>query len=300
MYKIILNIVLLLSVVDHVVWAKENKDAPLTSSDPNQEEVYHAVLEKKNMGYATLLLGSESGLSKQQRQSIEKRIDKICDLMKDKRRLYSSETRFVQYVFYHLKSNYLVNYKADAQFSELLTGSTYDCVTGTALLALVFDRLGMKYQILETYSHVCIKIQSDSTHMLLEPTLKDGVYANGKQIYERLKKMQSEKKEQVLKVLSSSYKSVDVNYYCTKINLLQLIGILYFNNAAQGLSEKKYESSIYYAKIANMLYPSVRTQGFLVYSMDNLLKDDSVDFKSKMTYYKKYKYLIDESLSVLK
>jgi hypothetical protein len=173
-------------------------------------------------------------------------------------------------------------------------------VTGTALFALLFERFEIRYQILESYSHVCIKVQNDSTNILLESTLKEGIFTDGKKIYEMIHKFHSEKKDMVVRVFNASYKPLNSSYYSSKINLTQLIGILYFNKAAQNLVEKEYEKSICFAKIANTLYPSIRTQGFLVYSMDNLLKDDSIDYKTKVTYYKKYKYLIGESLLVLK
>lgn len=300
MYRFILNIILTLSLVGNEISAKENKDVSKASStNACNENLYEEVMDKKNVSDVQLLMAAEINNSKRDVSSIEKKVDKLYQMLKSKKPQLS-EVKFVEFTFNYVKKQYLVNYKADADFSELFKNNTYDCVTGTALFALLFERFEIKYQILESYSHVCIKVQNDSTNILLESTLKDGIFTDGKKIYEMIHRFHSEKRDMVVKVFNASYKSLNSSYYSSKINLTQLIGILYFNKAAQNLVEKKYEQSICFAKIANTLYPSIRTQGFLVYSMDNLLKDDSIDYKTKVTYYKKYKYLIGESLLVLK
>lgn len=300
MYRFILNIILALSLVGNVISAKENKDVSKASSTSScNENLYEEVVDKRNMSHVQLLTLAEINISKREIGAIEKKVDKLCQVLKSKK-AQLSEVKFVAFTFNYVKKQYLVNYKADADFSELFKSNTYDCVTGTALFALLFERFEIKYQILESYSHVCIKVQNDSTNILLESTLKDGIFTDGKKIYEMIHKFHAEKRDMVVKVFNASYKPLNSSYYSSKINLIQLIGILYFNKAAQNLVEKKYEQSICFAKIANNLYPSTRTQGFLVYSMDLLLKDDSVDYKTKVTYYKKYKYLIGESLLVLK
>lgn len=300
MYKFILNIILLISCTDNVLWARENNNKDLSVSQAYHEQILQEILEGKGLSCTQILLAHEHDLSKSGMHVIEDKLDKLYQLLKAEKEKTSSETQWVRFAFAHIKKNYLVNYKADADFSEMFGQQNYDCVTGTTIFALLFERLDVKYEVLESYSHVCIKVLNDSTHILLEPTLKDGVYTKGKQIYEVLKKLQNNKKEQVVKVFRASYKPINPQYYFSKINLTQLIGILYFNKAAQGLTKKQYALSMTYAKVANMMYPSPRTHGFLVYSMDNLLKDDTLDYKSKITYYKKYKYLINESLLVLK
>lgn len=300
MYKLILNIILSISCIGNVLCARENDDRNQSLSQAYHGQILQEVLAGKNISSTQILLAHEQKLSKSEMQALEQSIDKLFQLLKVEKDRTASQTKWVKFAFAYLKKNYLVNYKADADFSEILTQKNYDCVTGTTLFALLFERLGVKYEVLESYSHVCIKVLNDSTHILLEPTLKDGVYTKGKQIYEVLKKLQNDKKEQVVKVFRSSYIPVNPKYYFSKINLTQLIGILYFNKAAQGLADKQYALSMDYAKVANVLYPSPRTHGFLVYSMDNLLKDDTLDYRSKMTYYRKYKYLINESLLVLK
>lgn len=300
MYRFILNIILTLSLVGNEISAKENKDVSKASStNACNENLYEEVMDKKNVSDVQLLMAAEINTSKRDVSAIEKKVDKLYQMLKSKKPQLS-EVKFVEFTFNYVKKQYLVNYKADADFSELFKNNTYDCVTGTALFALLFERFEIKYQILESYSHVCIKVQNDSTNILLESTLKDGIFTDGKKIYEMIHRFHSEKRDMVVKVFNASYKPLNSSYYSSKINLTQLIGILYFNKAAQNLVEKKYEQSICFAKIANTLYPSIRTQGFLVYSMDNLLKDDSIDYKTKVTYYKKYKYLIGESLLVLK
>ena len=300
MYRFILNIILALSLIGNVISAKENMDVSKASTTNScKENLYEVCIDKKNMSDVQLLTLSEINISKHEISIIEKKVEKLCQVLKSKK-AELSEVGFVTFTFNYVKKQYLINYKADAEFSELFKTNTYDCVTGTALFALLFERFEIKYQILESYSHVCIKVQNDSMNILLESTLKDGIYTDGKKIYEMVHKFHSERRDLVVKVFNASYKPLNSNYYSSKIDLTQLIGILYFNKAAQNLVEKKYEQSIYFAKFANALYPSTRTQGFLVYSMDLLLKDDSVDYKTKVTYYKKYKYLIGESLLVLK
>lgn len=297
-FKSFINIFLLVAIS---VFAEANKLNELgTVTTYKQESILVELNEKKEISDLDLVLGSENKEDAYPQQTIDFEIDRSVLFLKGSRQRLQSELKFIEYSFLYIKSKYLRHYDADADFSDVFENKKYNCVTGSLLFAMIFNRLGIDYQIVETCSHVCLHLQYDTINVLLEPTMRDGIVKNRKDIFFTMCKYQKDKNEKVVKVLKCSYTPTNSGYYIRRINFEQLVGLQYYNKAAQYLETKQYKLLALNAAVAQLLYPSSRTQGFVVYSIGLLLNDRQLDYKSKSRYYLWLKDLINESLLVLK
>lgn len=88
-----------------------------------------------------------------------------------------SEKSKVKKVFADVKKKYLTNYRYLVFFPDLFISGVYNCVTGTALIAIIFDELQIPYSIVKVPSHVYL-IAYPKTHKIgVESTKnKDGVF----------------------------------------------------------------------------------------------------------------------------
>lgn len=88
-----------------------------------------------------------------------------------------SPEKRVKKIFTLTKKKYLGTYYLYAFFPELLTEGHFNCVTGTALFAVIFEELDIPYSIVEVPQHVYIVAYPDSHKIGVESTSeKNGVY----------------------------------------------------------------------------------------------------------------------------
>jgi tetratricopeptide (TPR) repeat protein len=88
-----------------------------------------------------------------------------------------SPAKRVKKIFTLTKKKYLQNYYLYAFFPELNTENHFNCVTGTALFAIIFDQLSIPYSIVEVPQHVYLVAYPDSYKIGIESTSeKNGVY----------------------------------------------------------------------------------------------------------------------------
>jgi hypothetical protein len=259
-----------------------------------QSKIISNLIDKNEYDVHEILYACQKDLNALQIKSINDSVRQLYVYLRKAKEKTHSDAKFVEFSFRYLKHKLLLKYTPNADFSRIFNHHEYDCVTGSILLCMIFDQLGVKHDIIETYSHVCVKVKTDSMNILLETTSKNGIYTNNKDIFSKIKEYQLEKKDQIKEILNSSNNQNNQGYFLNKIDLRKLIGLQYYNKSVQDLEEKSYGTSVVFAEISKKLYPSARTQGLLVYSLTCLLKDETLDFKTKSYYYKKYKNIIED------
>jgi hypothetical protein len=77
-------------------------------------------------------------------------------------------------------------YKLSNNFSEIFETGYYNCVSGSALFALILSKLEIPYQIIEAPTHVFLIAYPNTEKIVLESTIPDeGSHQFSKRIIER-------------------------------------------------------------------------------------------------------------------
>src|ERR1041384_3391949 len=76
--------------------------------------------------------------------------------LESKRSSFRDDHAFVHYLFYKTHQKMLRFYQSQASFDQLLNGGTYNCLTGTAVYAMLLSHFGLPYTIVETNYHIFI------------------------------------------------------------------------------------------------------------------------------------------------
>jgi tetratricopeptide (TPR) repeat protein len=155
---------------------------------------------------------------------------------------------------------FFTKYVEEVRFADIFSSGNYNCVTATALYAIVLNRLEISYMIKQTPTHVYLIADPGKTSYLFESTLPleglvqfnpkyqkdfvDYLYKN-KIISER------EYKDKTTNALFMEYYTKDVN-----ISLTELAGIQYYNAGVFELRTEKFEAAMNNFIKAHMLYPS--------------------------------------------
>src|SRR5688572_28329423 len=89
-----------------------------------------------------------------------------------------SDIQFLNQVFVKTHQRFLKNFNPYAAFGQTLDNGTYNCLTGTALYALILDHFGYRYQIIETNYHIFLVTETDEGKILFEATDPSGGFVS--------------------------------------------------------------------------------------------------------------------------
>ncbi len=192
---------------------------------------------------------------------IERQYDELSEFLahlRKKQQKYRSEKRFLSYFFYKVHRKFLKQYRPHTTFHKLLEQGSYDCVTGTALYALLLDALGISYQVSEFPFHVYLEVVTTKADtFLIESTDPQGGWITSPAEQKRRFAYYSQVTEQE----DEEYFQYDFTIAET-INLSQLVGLSYFNEAVANYNQRNIRQAVRLLSQAERLYASPRMESF--------------------------------------
>jgi len=202
------------------------------------------------------------------------------------------EAKKVKLIFKTVHSDFLKNYKESTTLSEIFENGTYNCVSASALYALVFSHYRIPFQIKEKPTHVYLVAYPENLNILVESTLPGIGY---------VLPSTEEKKNYVnqlvtLKFLSKDYvnqvgvdKAYNEFFYRQdeSISIQNLAGIQYYNEAVETIDNKEYEKAYLNTYKADILYPSKKNKFLKINLLGEII--NNVNFTQTIHFY----YLAD-------
>jgi hypothetical protein len=178
--------------------------------------------------------------------------------LRKKQQRYRSEKRFLSYFFYKVHRKFLKQYRPHTTFHELLEEGSYDCVTGTALYALLLDALGISYQVSEFPFHVYLRVVTTraDTFLIESTDPLEGWVTNSAEQKRRFVLY-----SQVTEQESEEYFQYDFTIVET-IDLSQLVGLSYFNEAVAKYNQRNIRQAVRLLSQAERWYASPRMSSF--------------------------------------
>ncbi len=182
----------------------------------------------------------------------------------DKRAKNKEHTKwFLEEVFYKAHKILLREYKKHSVFNDLLNKGFYDCVSGSAIYAILLDRYGFDYKIIETDFHVFVLVQKDGENFIFESTEpRSGFIHESARVKNYLSafvptnsQQQNDKKPSLGSLAQQPGES---NTIFKAISLIELAGLQYYNDAILHFNENALEVSQKQLAKAEKIYPSDR------------------------------------------
>jgi hypothetical protein len=184
----------------------------------------------------------------------------FLDKLSSKKNSFKNEAFFLGRVFTKTHQRFLKQFRPYAHFDELLAEGSYNCLTGTALYALILEHLGFNYSIVETNYHIFMLVESSEGQILFEATDPlHGFVTNAGDIEKRI----AEYKQNDLVAANNgkTYYEYRVSLYNT-INLDGLLGLMHYNLAVEAYNSHNLASSVEHLSKAAGLYNSPRIDEF--------------------------------------
>lgn len=186
---------------------------------------------------------------------------------------------FLEQVFYKTHKILLKDYKKHSTFNDLLEKGMYDCVSASAMYALLLERFGFEYELIETDYHVFLIVKAGGKSYIFESTEPRGGFIKDQEMVKDYilsflpEESYTSKPDQSLGGLSAHKGQKNTIY--KSITLLELAGLQYYNDAIHHFNENALEVSRNQLVKAKLLYPAGRIEAFeeLVVKMGDSQKE---------------------------
>lgn len=156
-------------------------------------------------------------------------------------------------------------YEQHSTFNDMLDEGRYDCVSASAALALLLDRYGFDYKVVETDYHVFIVVNYEDKDIILESTLPvGGMITAPTEVAIYLEGYKSDDSGQLKSLnqrLGAQKVDLSDNALFRKVNLTQLAGLQYYNDAISHFNDQSFEKASKQLNKALILYKSERIEG---------------------------------------
>jgi hypothetical protein len=182
-----------------------------------------------------------------------------------------NETKKIKTIYKDLHQRFFKVYKLQNSFADIFEKGEYNCVSASALYAIVLEDLNIPYHVMEAPKHVYLMAYPGTSNILIESTdPRTGYFAFSSAYIEKFVKfMYGSKLITKEEYESNSAESLFNKYYFEKkaLGIRDLAAIQYVNYAVYASDEKNYSQALDEVKKAYYLSPIERNR----YILESLL-----------------------------
>ena len=193
------------------------------------------------------------------------------------------KSKQIKEIYKYVHSTVLKKYREEVYFNDIFTQGDYNCVTATALYAIIFDHFKIDYQIKETPTHVYLIASPKENQILIESTAPtmgvQNLDVNAKKEYLKFFIDSKQISKEDLNNKSTDELFNEFVLIDTTINLQQLAALQYYNKGVFAYNNKQYEKSVVNFSKAHILYQSNSTLYMLNSAFINVLNEQNIKKK---------------------
>jgi tetratricopeptide (TPR) repeat protein len=205
------------------------------------------------------------------------RFDQYVTTLNSEKVLSKKNDKKVKLIYDDVHSAFLKKYELENRFEDIFLNGYYNCVSASALYALVFERLNIPYVIKEKPTHVYLIAYPSQERIIVETTTPAGGFVTinqqFKQSYVKILKDQK-------LITAQEYGTGNINelfdrFYFGEdhdINLEQLIGIQYSNDGIYHLQNKNSLEAFQQFQKSYLFYPSERASYLMMAALHEVFK----------------------------
>lgn len=241
-----------------------------SSQIPFEELSFHSSLEQnvfKSLSYQksevdllALYMASDPNVTYSDVEKSKKTLDSFVTT----RKLDKNPER----LFYATKYRYMENFEEYPVFTSMLDDSSFNCVTGSALLAYLYSQNQADFTIHEHPHHVYLTVAKKNKRFLAESTDEYFGFRKMTSTWETVYQQDSFDTSPIFKTLSA-YNGIPQTGYRVdnEITTIELAGLIYYNSAAVDVNKGDYVKAIEKLEKAFYLYPSARIMTLLKFCL---------------------------------
>ena len=188
-----------------------------------------------------------------------------------------SDVKKVKFVYDYVHKQFLKVYKLQNSFADIFSKGEYNCVSASALYAIIFTKLNIPFHAIEAPQHVYLITYPQTLKILIETTSPENGYFqfNNNYIEQYVKSLYSSKHITKEEYESNTANQLFDKYYFDSrgLSLLDIASLQYSNYAVYHFAEKQYSQAINEIKKAYYLNQYDRNKyilkSSLIYNIEN-------------------------------
>lgn len=196
-----------------------------------------------------------------------------------------SQEKAVKEIYKYVHKRFFKVYNLKNSFSDVFETGEYNCVSGSATYAIIFQLMGIPYQIIEAPKHVFLTAYPQTLKIFIETTIPVNGYFSFNDTYVQryINHMRDSKLISQDEYIANNANELFNKYYFLQkgLTLQELAGIQYANYAVYYSEKSEYDKACIEIKKAYYLSPNERIR----YMLEDILKlavsgDDYKDEKN--------------------
>ncbi|ELR71010.1 hypothetical protein C900_03140 [Fulvivirga imtechensis AK7] len=204
----------------------------------------------------------------------------------------------IKAIYSSIHDRFLKKYELQNEFSSIFSDGFYNCVSASALYGMVFKGFDIPFIIKEKPTHVYVVAYPDTERILVETTDPTGGFITFSERYkqafvEQMKKTKLISQEEYQAKTASQL--FDQYYFADQeINLEELVGVQYTNDAIYKLEGQQLEAAYSQLEKAYLFYPTDKIISLLIavnveiLDKNNYKNINDVQYLSKLSRFKEF------------
>ncbi|HEX6891226.1 MAG TPA: hypothetical protein VF141_11035 [Chryseolinea sp.] len=235
-------------------------------ASPFERSTVSASLKKNEKDYLKLFLAN-SLTGEAELKLFEQKITETIREIESSGALKKKNDKKIKQIYNIVHNRFLIKYQLENRFYEIIKTGDYNCVTATALYAIIFEELNIPYAIKEEPTHVYLVAYPNTENILVETTTPfSGLLAFDASF--KANYVNTLKNQKVIGG-TESLRSVDElfnKYYFGNDNITinQLVGIHYMNDGLFKRDHDDLAGAYDQLKKAYLYYPNTRSEYLLM------------------------------------
>lgn len=254
----------------------------LKFESPFEREAYFDFLHSKT-NFLKLFLANAPDADRYAKLFSEK-IDDTIKEIEASGMLTKKNNKKIKYIYDLVHQKFFVKYEAENRFYEIIKNGKYNCVSSSALFAIVFERLKIPYKIVELPTHVYLVAYPDVDNIRLETTAPIFGFSTYSTEF-KLRFVNELKKQKIVAADDATQTEELFNKHffgSGSVSLIELAGIHYLNDGLyyQDNKDQSAKSHQQFAK-GYLLWPSERAEYLFLLTCIDRLNDSRLDATSR-------------------
>ncbi len=252
------------------------------------EQVFRNVMNGKPIERFDLAMVIDTTLVDAQLQKAKTAFNQFLESLSAQNLRNKQPDKAFKIIHERVEDQYFKKYELVSSFPNMLNTGVYNCVSGTILYALIFDYLGMPYEIKSTTAHVYIELLTDNKKIVVESTdpLKGYYYVEPESLKKIVESLKTAKQISAADATKSAEEVVNEYSGIKKTTFNELIGFQYFNEALKASENMLFQRSFESFQKAYVLNPKSSTKYMLLNGIGNAIDKEKDDEKKLKMIFK--------------
>jgi tetratricopeptide (TPR) repeat protein len=271
-------------------------------SSSYEKQLFFDFAKKKNKELLLpFFLTTSSTSTSETTSKISSQLSALADKLQTDGLSKKKNEKKVKTVYNEVHSTFLKKYQEEVRFNDIFLNGNYNCVTATALYALVFDKLGISYEVKEEPTHVYLLAYPNAENILVESTSPLSGFLSFDDTFKK-NFIEALKNQKIIGSSELTNKSTDElfnTYYFKrdKLDLQQLIGIHYCNDALFKRDKNDIKGAFQQMEKAYLFYKAPKTEYLLMHFGTELISKEKLQPKEKSLLISKIARYKDQGIT---